>query len=436
MADVLVEVASRVTSYQHPFLIERPVKKRLLILVSSDRGLAGGLNVNAFRVALGYIRQGDVVLDTIGRKGRDYFRRLGIPILAEVSQIGDRPQLKDILPAITVARDEYLEGNVDEVALLYTHFASVSRLEPTVKVLIPVRVPERKEGLRIDYVYEPEAEEVLSQLLPRYVEAQDLPEIYHALEIDRGKQGRLVLEVQQHRGNDVVRTIAMDSTDGLVRGTEVKDTGGPITVPVGKGTLGRMMNVIGDPIDGKGKIESEVRLPIHRLAPPVSEQATDTEVLETGIKVIDLVTTFAKGSKIGLFGGAGVGKTVIVMELIRNIATEHSGFSVFAGVGERTREGNSLWLEMNESGVIDKTALVFGQMNEPPGARARVGLTGLTLAEYFRDEFGQDVLLFIDNVFRYMLAGSEVSALLGRLPSAVGHPPTLATQIGDLEERN
>ena len=287
--------------------------------------------------------------------------------------------------------------------------------------------PKKERTGRVDQIIGPVVDVVF--------EAQDLPEIYHALEIDRGKQGRLVLEVQQHRGNDVVRTIAMDSTDGLVRGTEVKDTGGPITVPVGKGTLGRMMNVIGEPIDGKGKIESEVRLPIHRPAPPVSEQATDTEVLETGIKVIDLVTTFAKGSKIGLFGGAGVGKTVIVMELIRNIATEHQGFSVFAGVGERTREGNSLWLEMNESGVIDKTSLVFGQMNEPPGARARVGLTGLTLAEYFRDEFGQDVLLFIDNVFRYMLAGSEVSALLGRLPSAVGYQPTLATEMGDLEER-
>jgi F-type H+/Na+-transporting ATPase subunit beta len=287
--------------------------------------------------------------------------------------------------------------------------------------------PKKERTGRVDQIIGPVVDVVF--------EGQDLPEIYHALEIDRGKQGRLVLEVQQHRGNDVVRTIAMDSTDGLVRGTEVKDTGGPITVPVGKGTLGRMMNVIGEPIDGKGKIESDFRLPIHRAAPPVSEQATDTEVLETGIKVIDLVTTFAKGSKIGLFGGAGVGKTVIVMELIRNIATEHSGFSVFAGVGERTREGNSLWLEMNESGVIDKTALVFGQMNEPPGARARVGLTGLTLAEYFRDEFGQDVLLFIDNVFRYMLAGSEVSALLGRLPSAVGYQPTLATEMGDLEER-
>jgi F-type H+/Na+-transporting ATPase subunit beta len=287
--------------------------------------------------------------------------------------------------------------------------------------------PKKERTGRVDQIIGPVVDVVF--------EAQDLPEIYHALEIDRGKQGRLVLEVQQHRGNDVVRTIAMDSTDGLVRGTEVKDTGGPITVPVGKGTLGRMMSVIGDPIDGKGEIKSDVRLPIHRLAPPVSEQATDTEVLETGIKVIDLVTTFAKGSKIGLFGGAGVGKTVIVMELIRNIATEHQGFSVFAGVGERTREGNSLWLEMNESGVIDKTSLVFGQMNEPPGARARVGLTGLTLAEYFRDEFGQDVLLFIDNVFRYMLAGSEVSALLGRMPSAVGYQPTLATEMGDLEER-
>src|SRR3982074_3601179 len=287
--------------------------------------------------------------------------------------------------------------------------------------------PKKERTGRVDQIIGPVVDVVF--------EGQDLPEIYHALEIDRGKLGRLALEVQQHRGNDVVRTIERDSPDGLVRGRGVKGRGGPIPVPVGKGTWGRMINVIGDSIDGKGKVESDVRLPIHRPAPPVSEQATDTEVLETGIKVIDLVTTFAKGSKIGLFGGAGVGKTVIVMELIRNIATEHSGFSVFAGVGERTREGNSLWLEMNESGVIEKTALVFGQMNEPPGARARVGLTGLTLAEYFRDEFGQDVLLFIDNVFRYMLAGREVTPLRGRLPSAVGYQPTLATEMGDLEER-
>src|SRR4029077_12538641 len=266
-------------------------------------------------------------------------------------------------------------------------------------------------------------------------ETGELPEIYHALEIDRGKDHRLVLEVQQHRGNNIVRTIAMDSTDGLVRGTEVKDTGAAITIPVGKSTLGRMMNVIGEPIDGKGAIKSDVRLPIHRPAPPVSEQATDTEVLETGIKVIDLVTTFAKGSKIGLFGGAGVGKTVIVMEMIRNIAREHQGYSVFAGVGERTREGTALYGEMEESGVLAQTALVYGQMNESPGARARVALTGLTMAEYFRDEKGADVLLFIDNIFRYTLAGAEVSALLGRMPSAVGYQPTLATEMADLQER-
>src|SRR5919204_237849 len=241
-------------------------------------------------------------------------------------------------------------------------------------------------------------DQIIGPVVDVAFETEELPEIYHALEIDRGKDRRLVLEVQQHRGNNIVRTIAMDSTDGLVRGTEVKDTGAPITIPVGKSTLGRMMNVIGEPIDGQGPIKADARLPIHRPAPPVSEQAVETTVLETGIKVIDLVCTFSKGSKIGLFGGAGVGKTVIVMELIRNIAQEHGGFSVFAGVGERTREGNGLWLEMNESGVIDKTALVFGQMNEPPGARARVGLTGLALAEYFRDQFGQDVLLFIDNV--------------------------------------
>src|SRR5207248_7015382 len=223
---------------------------------------------------------------------------------------------------------------------------------------------------------------------------------------------RLVLEVQQHRGNNVVRTIAMQSTDGLVRGTEVRDTGQPITVPVGKGILGRMMNVIGEPIDGKGEIKADRRLPIHRPAPPVSEQEVGTSILETGIKVIDLVCTFAKGSKIGLFGGAGVGKTVIVMELIRNIAYHHKGRSVFAGVGERTREGNDMYKEMEDAGVLPQTALVFGQMNEPPGARARVALTGLTMAEYFRDEEGADVLLFVDNLFRDLLADSEAPALL------------------------
>jgi F-type H+-transporting ATPase subunit beta len=264
--------------------------------------------------------------------------------------------------------------------------------------------------------------------------SEEVPEIMHALEIPSASE-RLVLEVQQHLGNNVVRTIAMQSTEGLVRGAEVVDTGAPISVPVGRPTLGRMFNVVGDPIDGKPAPEGAERLPIHRPAPSVAEQSTEVAILETGIKVIDLIVPFSKGSKIGLFGGAGVGKTVLVTEFINNIATEHSGFSVFAGVGERTREGNQLYLEMEESGVLDKVAMVFGQMNEPPGARARVGLTGVTIAEALRDEGGADVLFFADNIFRYTLAGSEVSALLGRMPSAVGYQPTLATEMGDLQER-
>jgi F-type H+-transporting ATPase subunit beta len=261
------------------------------------------------------------------------------------------------------------------------------------------------------------------------------PSIYNALYVKQKDGKTLVLEVEQHIGGGNVRTIAMSSTDGLTRGIEAVDTGVPISVPVGRETLGRMFGVTGDAIDGGENVKSKKTYPIHRAAPSFAEQSTKTEVLETGIKVIDLICPFLKGGKVGLFGGAGVGKTVIVMELIRNIATEHGGFSVFAGVGERTREGNALWTEMKESGVIDKTTLVFGQMNEPPGARARVALTGLSMAEYFRDEENQDVLLFIDNVFRFTQAGSEVSALLGRIPSAVGYQPTLATEMGALQER-
>ena len=262
-----------------------------------------------------------------------------------------------------------------------------------------------------------------------------LPSILNALEVARPDGTRLVLEVAQHLGESRVRTIAMDSTDGLVRGTPVKDTGQPITVPVGPQVLGRLINVIGEPIDGLGPVESQMRYPIHRPAPPHQDLSTQTEMFETGMKVIDLIQPFSRGGKIGLFGGAGVGKTVLITELIHNIATEHGGYSVFAGVGERTREGNDLWLEMKESGVLERTALVFGQMNEPPGARARVGLTGLAAAEYFRDEEGKDVLLFIDNIFRFTQAGSEVSALLGRMPSAVGYQPTLSTDMGELQER-
>ena len=262
-----------------------------------------------------------------------------------------------------------------------------------------------------------------------------LPEINDAVEIRRKDGSKLVAETAQHLGDDIIRCIAMGPTDGLVRGMEAIATGGPITVPVGEVTLGRIFNVLGEPIDKKPVPEGVKRNPIHRKAPTFAEQATETEILETGIKVVDLLCPYQKGGKIGLFGGAGVGKTVLIQELIRNVATEHGGYSVFTGVGERTREGNDLYTEMSESGVIDKTAMVFGQMNEPPGARMRVALTGLTMAEYFRDVQHQDVLLFIDNIFRFIQAGSEVSALLGRMPSAVGYQPTLSTDIGALQER-
>ncbi len=266
-----------------------------------------------------------------------------------------------------------------------------------------------------------------------------LPEIYHALKMTNPSlgegDGNLVVEVAQHLGENTVRTIAMDSTDGLVRGQEVINTGAQITMPVGRGTLGRILNVVGEPVDEMGKVAAETHWEIHRPTPEFVDQSTKVEAFETGIKVVDLLAPYARGGKIGLFGGAGVGKTVLIMELIHNIAKKHGGFSVFAGVGERTREGNDLWNEMKESGVLDKTSLVYGQMNEPPGARARVALSALTIAEYFRDEENQDVLLFIDNIFRFTQAGSEVSALLGRIPSAVGYQPTLSTEMGELQER-
>ena len=284
-------------------------------------------------------------------------------------------------------------------------------------------------------------EEVQGVVVEVAFPAGHLPEIYNALEIDLEEASeednatRLVLEVQQHLGDDRIRAVAMDATDGLARGTKVIDTGGPITVPVGEGVLGRIFNLLGDPIDEKGDVDIEERWPIHRPAPSVEDLTPTRELFETGIKVVDLLAPYAKGGKVGLFGGAGVGKTVLIQELINNIAQEHGGLSAFCGVGERSREGNDLWLEMTESGVIDKTMLVFGQMNEPPGARMRVALSGLTMAEYFREQGGQDVLLFIDNIFRFVQAGSEVSALLGRMPSQVGYQPTLETEMGQLQER-
>ena len=281
--------------------------------------------------------------------------------------------------------------------------------------------------------------QVMGPVVDVNFEDGDLPALYNAINIERtgesGETETLVCEVALHLGDNSVRTVAMHSTDGLVRGMEAVDTGAPITVPVGEEVLGRILNVVGDPVDKKPPVQSKTRWSIHRDAPTFSEQDTKTEMLETGIKVIDLLEPYLKGGKTGLFGGAGVGKTVLIMELIRNIGAEHGGYSVFAGVGERTREGNDLYHEMVDSKVIDKTALIYGQMTEPPGARMRVGLTGLTCAEYFRDEGGKDVLLFIDNIFRFSQAGSEVSALLGRIPSAVGYQPTLATEMGNLQER-
>ena len=281
--------------------------------------------------------------------------------------------------------------------------------------------------------------QVIGPVIDVQFEDEQLPNIYNAIRVfdesTNNVQVNIFAEVEQHLGENRVRAVSMEPTEGLIRGMKVYDTGAPITVPVGRATLGRVINVIGQPVDMLGPVNATAHYPIHRLAPTVEEQDTGLSMLETGIKVIDLLEPYLKGGKIGLFGGAGVGKTVIIMELINNIATKHGGFSVFAGVGERTREGNQLWLEMKESGVIDKAALIYGQMTEPPGARLRVGLTGLTVAEYFRDEEGQDVLFFIDNIFRFTQAGSEVSALLGRMPSAVGYQPTLATEMGVLQER-
>ena len=276
--------------------------------------------------------------------------------------------------------------------------------------------------------------QIIGPVLDVRFEPDALPRLHNALEI-KAPGGTIIAEVLQHIGNNTARCISMNPTDNLIRGVAVRDTGSPITVPVGEQVLGRVFNVLGEPVDKLGAVGTDLRMPIHREAPPLAEQFGGMEVLETGIKVIDLMAPYAKGGKIGLFGGAGVGKTVLIMELIHNVATEHGGFSVFTGVGERTREGNDLWLEMQESGVINRTAMVFGQMNEPPGSRMRVALSGLTMAEYFRDRMDQDVLLFIDNIFRFTQAGSEVSALLGRIPSAVGYQPTLANEMGTLQER-
>ena len=536
--EVIADLAAVLDREDHPLLAGRNLEgehNRLLVIITSDRGLAGALNTNTIRYVAREITDhpGDLKVATVGRKGRDAMRRARVPIAAHFEGFGDRPSFADVLPLARLITDDFVAGSYDRVDIVYSRFVSTLVQKPALEQLLPVVPTEDSEGipgapvpvraqprglppgpppaLRRDppvpggargqgergelpdgrheerhrerpgahrgpdalvqqgptgqhhsrdgrnrerrpgplagaerrhhhmATAAPAATGRVIQITGPVVDiefpAGELPRIFNAVEILRDGQEPLVCEVQQHLGNNWVRAVAMTTTDGLARGTAVRDTGAAITVPVGEATLGRVFDVLGHPIDGKGPVTAEHMLPIHRQPPSFEDQTTEVEVFETGLKVIDLVCPFRKGGKIGIFGGAGVGKTVIIQELINNVAKEHAGVSVFAGVGERSREGNDLIKEMTDSGVIKSTAFVFGQMNEPPGARQRVGLTGLTMAEYFRDEEGRDVLLFIDNIFRFTQAGSEVSALLGRMPSAVGYQPNLATEMAALQER-
>src|SRR5436309_3033447 len=430
MIEALQTVGARATEYKHPFLVRRKGKRAVMILVTTDRGLCGAINVNNIRAATRYMNEHYTEQQryvTLGRKGRDFLLRYRRNVIAEVSNLPDRPSQALVLPAVTVALEEYAKGETDAVLLCYSKWISTMRQEPAIRVLIPAEIPKREagqEGPRADYIYEPEPEAVLDGLLPRYVETQ----VFQAVLENKASEYSAKMIAMQNATNaagDLINSLTLYAN-------KVRQAG--ITTELME-IVRRLFNVVGRAIDDEPAPEGATRWPIHRPAPPVSEQQAKVEILETGIKVIDLICTFAKGSKIGLFGGAGTGKTVIVQELIRNIAYQHKGRSVFAGVGERTREGNDMYVEMQDAGVLPQTALVFGQMNEPPGARARVALTGLTMAEYFRDEEGADTLLFVDNIFRYLLAGSEVSALLGRMPSAVGYQPTLASEMGELQER-
>src|SRR2546425_226975 len=451
MNKVLVSLQRRTDPRLHPLLAIRPVKKELLLIISTDKGLCGALNPNLFREAENF-DQAKTAFVVTGKKARQFIARTKRELLADF-ELKDSPSFIETKPLSKFCMEKFLRREVDKVSLLYTHFINTINQRSVVQTLLPISsfdLPkgETAEGAKEDvdpmigYIFEPRSEELLDVELPG---ENKLPKIYNALEIEyevNGNPTKLTLEVQQHLGENWVRSIAMSSTDGLKRGMSVVDTGGPITVPVGEGILGRIFNVTGDPVDDRGPVKFEKRYSIHRPAPALTEQDTKVQILETGIKVIDLVCPFSKGGKVGAFGGAGVGKTVIIQELINNIAMKHGGVSMFAGVGERSREGNDLYKEMSEAGVIDqkdlsksKVGMVFGQMNEPPGARLRVGLSALAMTEFFRDERNQDVLLFIDNIFRFSQAGSEVSALLGRTPSAVGYQPTLSAEMGDLQER-
>jgi F-type H+-transporting ATPase subunit beta len=495
---VLASLSSAAASLSHPLFEQRTVEHRVLVVIASDKGLCGSYNMNIFRAAEreGETESGGLLVIPVGRRANAYFRKRAWNTPHTVPDLGDQvdqARAKGLGHELTRM---FLSHEADQVDLLYTQFVSTMSRRIAVNTLLPIIPAKREEGAAApasEYIFEPSpdpqpppagghhagdlgnrgrrgrpglARRIHGRLalMPGLMKGQNrmaeepyygtvlqvigptvdlefpsdrLPKILNAITIqDKERQIDLTVEASLHIGDNVVRCISMSSTDGLVRGMRALDTGGPITVPVGDQVLGRVVNVLGKTIDEKEPLpHPEKRYPIHRPAPSLMDQETTAAILETGIKVVDLLAPYSKGGKIGLFGGAGVGKTVIIQELIRNIATEHGGYSVFAGVGERTREGNDLWLEMNESGVISKTALVYGQMNEPPGARLRVGLAGVTVAEFFRDEENQDVLLFIDNIFRFTQAGSEVSALLGRMPSAVGYQPTLSTEMGALQER-
>ena len=548
---VLVHLAAQPAHANlHPLLTERTeIRKVLVLLITSDRGLAGALNINILRETLRYFRSfaAPVEYIAVGKKGRELLVRRGKKVTADFSGLASPLSFLDVSPIGRLVVDDYLFGKADQVYIAYTEFKNMVRQDPVIRKLLPLQVEntEEPEGFRVAkvnpqnvFTYEPDGIELLNQIIPRFTALQiyqsilsaqasehaarmvamrnasdnakalvthlqlqynklrqtlitnelldivggsltssssdnhlangsiipsnlegdmtdlatghviqvqgsvvdvefpqnELPDIYEAVHVLKPGEAFLVLETQKYLDDTRVRCIAMDTTDGLSRGVPAKRTYNSIQVPVGPNTLGRIFNVLGQPIDNKGPVQTDLMYPIYRPAPSFEEQSTRVELFETGLKVIDLIAPFTKGGKTGIFGGAGVGKTVVIMELIRSIATVHQGNSVFAGVGERTREGTQLYREMLESGVMKDTVMVYGQMNEPPGVRLRVALSALAMAEYFRDQ-GRDVLLFIDNIFRFTMSGSEVSGLLGRLPSAVGYQPTLSTEMGELQER-
>ena len=446
LKETVQEILSSIEHSRHPYL-QKQEGKPYTIVFTSDMGLCGGYNANIFRMLQHEIgNEGDFVI--IGARGANWIHNKDFHVVQSETDL-EEDCYSELVGVADHALELYRKQEISEIRILYTHFVN-SEFEGNSRITIQpgstgCNYPGNNGNCRRCQRYGMKGAamskntgkivQVIGPVVDVAFENGDLPQLLTAIEIPLKDSESLVVEVAQHIGDERVRCIAMGGTDGLVRGMEAIDTGSAIRVPVGKEILGRMFNVLGREIDGLGPVGTENTLPIHRQAPGFEEQQTSAEMLETGIKVIDLLCPYSKGGKIGLFGGAGVGKTVLIQELIHNIAKEHGGMSVVTGVGERTREGNDMYHEMKDSGVLDKTVLVYGQMNESPGARMRVGLTGLTMAEYFRDHDHQDVLLFIDNIFRFTQAGSEVSALLGRMPSAVGYQPTLATEMGQLQER-